>query len=42
MKSLEYYMSLPYRIDIVPDTDEGGYIVLFPELPGCLSSGETI
>ena len=42
MKTLDYYMKLPYRMEIVPDTDEGGYAVSFPELPGCLSCGETI
>ena len=42
MKTLDYYMKLPYRMEVVPDTDEGGYAVSFPELPGCLSCGETI
>ena len=42
MKTLDYYMSLPYRMEVVPDTDEGGYVISFPELPGCLSCGETI
>ena len=26
MKTLEYYMNLPYRLEIIPDTDEGGYV----------------
>ncbi len=42
MKTIEYYMNLPYRMEIIPDTSEGGYAVLFPELPGCLTCGETI
>lgn len=42
MKELEYYMSLPYQITFVPDMDEGGYGVYFPELPGCISCGETL
>ena len=42
MKTLEYYMNLQYRIEIVPDDLEGGYVVHFPELPGCISQGETI
>lgn len=37
MKTLEEYMNLPYRIEIVPDTDEGGYVISFPELPGCIT-----
>ena len=36
------YKDLPYKIEIVPDTDEGGYVVSYPELPGCISSGETM
>lgn len=42
MKTIDEYMILPYRMEITPDTDEGGYVVSFPELNGCLSSGETI
>ena len=42
MKTLDYYMKLPYRMEIIPDKDEGGYAISFPELPGCLSCGETI
>ena len=34
------YMSLPYKLEIIPDGD-GGYIGRYPELPGCLTSGET-
>ena len=25
-----------------PDRDEGGYVVSFPELPGCITCGETV
>ncbi|MBR6958785.1 MAG: type II toxin-antitoxin system HicB family antitoxin [Erysipelotrichaceae bacterium] len=42
MKTLEEYMSLPYKMEIIPDKDEGGYAVSFPELPGCFTVGETI
>ena len=42
MKNLDYYMSLDYRMEIVPDSDEGGYVVRFPDLPGCITCGETI
>ena len=41
-KNLEYYMSLPYRMEIIPDTDEGGFTVSFPDLPGCLTCAETL
>lgn len=42
MKTLEYYLGLPYRMEIVPDIAEGGYAVRFPELPGCLTCGDTL
>ena len=35
-------MSLPYRIELMPDQEEGGFVVSFPDLPGCLTIGETI
>ena len=41
MRTIEEYMKLPYRIELIPDTDEGGFVAAFPDLPGCLSSGET-
>jgi len=41
-KTLEYYMSLPYRLEIVPDVEEGGYGARYPELPGCLTCAETM
>lgn len=40
-KDFDYYVSLPYRIHIYP-SPEGGYAVEMPELPGCISQGETI
>ena len=42
MKTIDEYMKLPYKMEIIPDTDEGGYVISYPELPGCLSAGETI
>ena len=41
MKTIEYYMNLPYRLELIPDTDEGGFVASYPELRGCLTSGET-
>ena len=41
MKTIEYYMNLPYRLELVPDTEEGGFVASYPELHGCLTSGET-
>ena len=30
MKTLDEYLSLPYRMVLTPDPDEGGYAVSFP------------
>ena len=42
MKSIVDYMSLPYRLEIVEDKSEGGYVASYPDLPGCLTCGETL
>ncbi len=42
MKTVDDYMKLKYRMEIVEDPYEGGYVVSFPELPGCITSAETI
>lgn len=42
MKTLEEYMKLPYKLEIIPDTEESGYVASYPELPGCITCGETI
>ena len=39
-KTLNYYMSLPYDIVITP-SPEGGYVAKIPDLPGCITQGET-
>ena len=42
IKKIEDFVALPYKMEIVKDLDEGGYVVSFPDLPGCLTVGETI
>lgn len=37
MKNIDYYMSLPYKMEIIPDETEGGFVVSFPELKGCMT-----
>ena len=37
-----YYLNLPYRLEIVPDIEDGGFVASYPELTGCLSQGETL
>lgn len=42
MKTLNEYMAMPYKMEVVEDKDEGGYVVSFPDLPGCITFGDTI
>lgn len=41
MKTLNDYMAMPYRMEVVEDKDEGGFAVSYPDLPGCITCGET-
>ncbi len=42
MKTLSDYMAMSYRMEIVEDRDEGGFVVSYPDLPGCITCGETV
>ena len=42
VKTLNDYMKMNYRMEIIEDQDEGGFVVSFPELPGCITCGETM
>ena len=42
MNHLKEYMELPYKLEIVKDPYEGGFVAAFPELPGCITCGEKI
>ncbi len=35
-------MKLEYTIVLEPDEEEGGYTVIVPALPGCISEGDTL
>lgn len=39
-RDLEYYRSLKYPVLLVPEP-EGGFTAFVPDLPGCVSVGET-
>jgi predicted RNase H-like HicB family nuclease len=39
-KDLDYYMSLPYMIQLIPDVD-GYWFAEIPLLDGCMTNGET-
>ena len=36
MRTIEDYMAMPYRMEIVEDSDEGGFVASYPDLPGCV------
>lgn len=42
MKTLNNYMVMFYRMEIVEDKDEGGFMVYYPDLPGCITCGEIV
>ncbi len=39
---LAYFLSLQYPFNVIADEDDGGYVVVFPDLPGCLTQIETL
>ncbi len=41
VRDIEYYMKLPYTIEIVPYKD-GGYFGRIKELEGCMTEGDTL
>lgn len=42
MKTLSEYMEMPYKMEIIEDKEEGGFVVTYPDLPGCITCGDTI
>ena len=42
MKTLDDYMSMFYRMEVVEDKAEGGFVVSYPDLPGCITCGKTM
>lgn len=38
---LKKYMAMDYPINLVAD-EEGGYVVIYPDLPGCITQVETL
>ena len=39
-KDLKYYAALPYDI-VITSSPEGGYVATIPDLPGCITQGDT-
>lgn len=42
LKKAEEYMKTKYRFELTEDEAEGGFVISYPDLIGCMSSGETI
>ena len=42
MRTLNDYLKLPYRMELIEDTDEGGYIASYPDLKGCITCADTL
>jgi antitoxin HicB len=42
VKDLEYYMNLNYKIEIIKDEAESGYVLSIPDLKGCLTCAEKL
>lgn len=42
IKTLNEYMEMSYPMVIVEDKDEGGFVASYPDLPGCITCGETV
>lgn len=42
MKTPDDYIAMSYRMEIVEDKEEGGFVAFYPDLPGCITCGETV
>ena len=41
-KALNDYMESTYRMVIAEDKEEGGFVVYYPDLSGCITCGDTV
>ncbi|MFW6262581.1 MAG: type II toxin-antitoxin system HicB family antitoxin [Thermotogota bacterium] len=42
MKRINDYLKMKYRVEIVKDEIEDGYVLSIPQLKGCITTAETI
>ena len=42
METINNFTTKAYKMEIEQDLDEGGFVVSYPDLPGCITCGETI
>jgi len=41
-RSIEYYLELPYMVEVYPEDDGDGYTAIIPDLPGCMTYADTL
>ena len=41
MKIPEANMAMSHHMEIIEDKDEGGYVIYYPDLPGCITCSKT-
>ena len=42
MKTLNDYFTMNYRMEIGEDKEEGGFVLAFPDIRGCMTCGEEL
>ena len=42
MKIPEDNLAMSHHMETIEDKDEGGYVIYYPDLPGCITCGETL
>lgn len=40
-KIVKNFLTIKYKLKVVKDKAEGGYVAYYPSLPGCITIGET-
>ncbi len=39
-RPLDFYLAQPYPYSVIPDAEDGGFVIVFPDLPGCMTQVE--
>jgi antitoxin HicB len=42
MSNIPAFEIYPFIVEPLPKEEGGGYVITFPDLPGCMSDGETV
>jgi hypothetical protein len=41
IETLDYYLSLPYTVEAIPDKEDGSWYIRIKELPGCMTQADS-